>query len=359
MKKFTTLALSSILPLTLFAKDIKLSEKDQKNWDIQTKILKKTETLPLGSYVVEITTPPTLLHTISLPFDAQVLSLNVATYQKVDKGELLATVTGPEWISIQKDTIADAIELRHHQHLAERKQKLCREEIIPKKECTAANAELKTDRIQLSASKALLKSFGASKSIIENLLRTLEIKSKLPIMATSTGTISTLNAQPGKTTDASKALFVIQTEGDLWIESDMPITAALSLKEGETVTLDINGKSYQSQVLQLAPSINAQNQSRHVRFSLKNTKDLLAGMRSEATIVLNQTALRVPKKALIKESGKTILFTKENGIYHDRPVTIIAEDADYYYIKDDTNLHQPVAISSIAILKSMLGAEDE
>lgn len=354
-----TILLMAILPLLVFAKEIKLSPKEENNWKLKTTMLETSTALPLGSFIVEVTTPPTLLHSISLPFNAQVLSLNVATYQSVKKGDLLANVTGTEWTEVQKSAIADAIELRHHRHLAERKNKLCREDIIPKKECVAANAELKTDQIKLAASKAHLQSFGASASMVQTLLKTLEIKSTIPITAPTNGIITTLNARVGKRTGAATALFVIQKKGDLWLESDMPLSSSLALKEGQAVQLHINDTLYESKVLQLSPTVDAQNQSRHVRFSIGENSTLLAGMRTTAKIMLSEKSLRVPKKSVIKEGENSIVFIKKEGAYHDIVVTILSEDNKYYYLKDDAKLHFPLVTTSVAILKSMMGEEDE
>ncbi len=358
MKTFNLLLLT-LLPLSLSAKSITLSPKEKSNWNLQTTIPKISKKLPLGSFIVEVTTPPTLLHSISLPFNAQVLSLNVATYQNVIKGDLLANVTGTEWIEVQQKAIADAIELRHHKHLAERKNRLCREEIIPKKECVAANAELKNDKIKLAASKAHLQSFGASPQMVQNLLKKLEIKTTMPITAPIDGIVITLNAQPGKTTDAANALFVIQKRGALWLESDMPLSSAMKLRKGEKIQLRINGKLYNSKVLQLSPTINKQNQSRHVRFSLPEETPLLAGMRTNAEVIMIEKSLKVPKKSVIKEGGNPIVFIQKDKVYEDVPVTILSEDETHYYLADDDALHYPIVSTSVAILKSMLGEGDE
>jgi len=358
MKTFKILLLT-ILPLTLLAKSLTLTEKEQQNWKLETSTPKSSQTLPLGSFIVEVTTPPTLLHSISLPFNAQVRSLNVATYQSIKKGDLLANVTGTEWIEVQQKAISDAIELRHHRHLAERKNKLCREEIIPKKECVAANAELKNDQIKLAASKAHLQSFGATPQMVRALLKQLKINTDIPIIAPTDGIITTLHAQPGKTTDAANALFVIQKKGALWLESDMPLAKALRLTQGQKVQLRINDTLYKSEVLQLSPTVDMQNQSRHIRFSLTKDSTLLAGMRTNAEVIMIEKSLRVPKKSVIKESGKTIVFVKKEKAYEDVTVNILSEDEKYYYLKDDETLRFPIVNTSVAILKSMLGEEDE
>ena len=86
-------------------------------------------------------TPPSLLHTISLPFEANVKKLNIANCQYVEIGQVLAEVTGKEWISTQQKAIADTLEVTYHEQRVARKNTLCKEEIIPQKECTAANAD--------------------------------------------------------------------------------------------------------------------------------------------------------------------------------------------------------------------------
>ncbi len=341
------------------AKVITLSDKEISTWQIKTATLTTSHEVPLGNFLVEITTPPTMMRTISLPFKAQVVSLNVALYQKVKKGDLLANVTGTEWIEAQQKAIADAIELTHHTHTYERKQRLCKEQIIPQKECIAALAELKTDKIKVSASKALLRSFGASEKIISDLFSKFKIHRIIPITAPTDGTITVLNASLGKSTDPSSALFVIQKEGELWIESDMPNQKTKILKEKQPVILQIEGRSYKSQILQIAPILNSQNQTRHIRFALKKGSDLLPGMRTNAAVILKLTAKKVPKKAVIKLKGKHTLFVKVSNGYKPFEVEIIGEDRKFYYVKTFEELNKSVAVTSVAILKNLAGEHDE
>ncbi len=356
MKKLLIL---SLIPFLMEAKELTLSQKEINTWGIQQSNAKKASMVPLGSFIVEVTTPPTLIQTISLPFEAQVVSLNAALYQNVKKGDLLAKVTGTEWISAQKAAISDAIELRHHSHTAERKNKLCKEEIIPKKECIAANAELRTDRIKVSASKALLKSFGASDKMIEELFKNLKISPYIPLKSPTNGTIIELNAYPGKSTAPSSALFVIQKKGAFWLESDLPLSKTDMLKESQDVLLKIKDKSYDSKVLQIAPTLNQQNQTRHVRFSLPKESDLLPGLRTNATLILKKEALKVPKKAVIKSEGNHIVFIKNANSFENVSVKILGEDNKNYYIQPNDKLKAPIVTSAVAVLKNMLGNSDE
>ena len=358
MKKIILASLITFATLSQ-AKVVTLSPKEIATWQIKTAQLNNSQQVPLGSFLVEVTTPPTMMQTISLPFKAQVVSLNVALYQKVKKGDLLAKVTGTEWIEAQQKAIQDAIELTHHTHTYNRKSRLCKEQIIPQKECIAALAELKTDKIKVSASKALLRSYGASEKIISDLFTKFKIHRTIPITAPTDGTITIMNASLGESTDPSSALFVIQKEGDLWLESDMPNSKTKVLKAKQPVILEIEGKRYDSQVLQIAPILNLQNQTRHVRFALKEGSDLLPGMRTNATVILKLKSKKVPKKAVIKLDGKHTLFVKEEQGYKPVAVEIIGEDKKFYYLKPTKELEKPVVVTSVAILKNLSGEDDE
>ncbi len=352
-----------ILLATLFcfvrAEDVTLTPKQEKNWNIQVAVPERSDSYPLGRIIVEVVTPPTLLHTISLPFEANVQKLNVAKYQQVRKGEVLAEVTGTAWIEVQKKAIADAIEYRHHKHLTERKMMLCKEGIIPQKECKAAHAELETDKIRIAAAKALLESYGADKKSIETLFKHLKIVSTLKVKSDVSGSIIALNATPGKSTSPSDALFVIKQKGPLWIEANIEALRTLKLQEGERVRFSMADKMFESRVLQLSDVINRENQTRRVRFSVPEDIYLASGLMLSADLIIFGDVLKLKKSAVIKEGGTQIVFVKTEFGFRAIPVEVMAEDDTYYYIKPSPFLRGKVAVNSLAILKNLLGGNDE
>ena len=356
MKKSILLALLISL---VDAKPITLSPQQSQDWHIQTATPKRSKTLAIGEFIAEVTTPPQLLHTISLPFEAQIKKLSVATYDDIKKGQLLAEVTGRDWIELQKQFISDAIELKHHGHIAERKNKLCQEEIIPQKECTAANAEYRADTIKVSASKALLRGYGASETIINDLFDKLKITQTLQVRADVSGKLLQLNVRSGKRTNPSDALFVIQKKGALWLEVEMLAKKAMRLADGQRVKIHFNHGVFESKILLHAPMINVENQTQGVRFALPNSPKFLSGMRDTAQIFVHKETLKVTKKSIISDGSEDILFLQTPKGFESMAVTILGEDEAYYYLEDHPKLHAPIAISSIAILKSLMEESDE
>ncbi len=353
------LLLLTLFTCTINAQDIVLTPEQEANWQIKVEVPQSSQKLPLGEFIAEVVTPPTLLHTISLPFEANVKKLHVANYQKVSKDQILADVTGTEWIETQQKAIADAIEFKHHEHLTERKNMLCKEEIIPQKECVAANAELAADKIKVAASKALLKSYGASDEMISALFKNLTLSQTIQLRSAVDGRIVHLHATPGKSTSPSDALFIIQQEGSLWLESAIEAKRTQGLEEGQKVQITLDNHTFDTSILQLSPVINPENQTRQIRFLVPSDIKIFSGLRTNAKITLKQKSLKIEKKSVIKEGDKQIVFVKTKKGYNSVAIEILAEDNRHYYIKPSTLLQNKIAVNSLAVLKNMLGGDDE
>jgi len=353
------LLLLVLLASVMNAKEIQMTSEQEENWQIKVEMPQSSKRIPLGEFITEVVTPPSLLHIISLPFEANVKKLNVAKYQKVTKGFVLAEVTGTEWIAIQQKAIADAIEFRHHTHLTQRKSMLCKEEIIPQKECVAANAELETDKIKVAASKALLKSYGASNETIITLFKDLELSPTMEIKSRVDGHVVELNAAPGKSTNPGDALFIIQEKGSLWLESNIEAQLTENLYKGQEVQITLANKTFNTTILQISPVINPENQTRQIRFSVPSDINIFSGLRSSAKFTILRESLKVQKTSVIKEGGTQIVFIKTKEGFTAVPVKVLAEDNRHYFIEASDRLRNNIAINSIAILKNMLGDNNE
>jgi multidrug efflux pump subunit AcrA (membrane-fusion protein) len=354
------LILLTLCTLALNAKNVILTAEQEENWKIKSELPESSNSLPLGDFIVEVVTPPMLLHTISLPFEANIQRLHVANLQAVTQGDILADVTGKDWIETQQKAISDAIELKHNENLLKRKSVLCKEEVIPQKECLAFQAELQTMKVKVAASRALLKSYGASDDMLSRLLKDLVIFQTIPVRSTVDGHIVKLNATPGKSVNPSDALFVIQKKGQLWIESAIETERTQSLNEGEKVNIVLDGQTFDTTILQLSPVINPENQTRSIRFLVPSDVNIFAGQRSNAKVILPQECLKIKKNAVIKIDEDQIVFTKNKTGYTAVPVKILAEDEMYYFIKVSADLkNSKIAVSSVAVLKNMMGSDDE
>ena len=85
-----TILLLTLFTFTIQAGDLILTPEQKDNWQIKVQAPISSQKLPLGEFIAKVVTPPSLLHSISLPFEANVKKLNVANYQYVKEGQVLA-----------------------------------------------------------------------------------------------------------------------------------------------------------------------------------------------------------------------------------------------------------------------------
>ena len=353
MKKLLILLIP--FTLTLTAKDITLTPLQEQNWQIEVQKPKQVSKIPLGEFVTKVVTPPTLLHTISLPFEANIKKLNIAKYQEVKVGDILVHLTSSQWLLAQQEAIANTIELRHQESISKRKNMLCKEEIIPQKECVTANSELNIAKIKVSSSKALLRSYGADEKIISELFEHLKLSPIIKLKSSVDGRVINLKATTGKSTSPSDAIFVIQQKGSLWLESSIEAKRTIGLYEGQKVEISLENVTFDTTIIQLSPIINPRNQTRVVRFLLPLDIELFSGLQTNATIKLSRDTLQIDKTAVIKDGKKQIVFVKNPNGYSSLEIEILAEDDTHYFVKPSALLKNEIAISSLAILKNMLG----
>lgn len=353
------LLLSIVLTCSIYAEQIQMTSEQKKNWNINVEVPEVSKSYPFGEFIAHAVTPPALLNTISLPFEANVKKLYVAKYQRVKEGDVLAEVTGTKWIEVQQKAISEAIEYKHHAHLTERKNMLCKEDIIPQKECVAANAELEADKIRVVASKALLKGYGASESMIDALFLKLEMTNTIKITSSVNGSIIELGATPGKSTNPDDALFVIKQEGALWLEANIEADRTAKLHEGQLVEIMLNGEKFKTNVLQISPIINPENQTRQVRFLVPIETNMSAGFIGSAKLTLFDDVLKVKKDSVIKQGTTQIVFVKNKEGFVAVPVKVLSEGDRYYYLQKSPRLNSEIAMNSLAILKNLLGGSDE
>jgi cobalt-zinc-cadmium efflux system membrane fusion protein len=356
MKKMVILTL--LLSATLFG-DLTLTQEQERNWQIKTATPKEVTHIPLGEYMMSVTTPAKLLHTISLPYEATITTLNKVNFESVKKGELLAELSSPSWIEAQKEMIDNYIELMHNENEAQRKSKLYKEQIIAQKETFLADMEVKKSKLKLASSKTLLKTYGADDEKIKILLRDLVILPTIELRSPIKGVLLEVNIKSGTNISPSNSLFVIKADGENSLDSELPKHFANKLSRSQDVIITIDGKEIRSKVLLLSNSLNPTNQSRYVRFSLNKESDLLAGLRTKATLFIEKKALMINKKALLQDEKGSFVFIKEEQRYRTIRVDLISENDQVCYLEYNKDLENQIAISANSILQNMLQQGEE
>lgn len=345
-----------IFALSLMA-DITFTPQEEKNWQIQSAKAKEITYVPLDIYMMQVTTPPKLLHTTSVAYEARVVQLHKTEFEHVKKGELLATLSSQHWIEAQKEAIDTWIELSYSKNEADRKVQLCKEEIIAQKECLIADENMKRGTIKLQASKALLRSYGATDEMMQKLFNELTIFPNIELRSLVKGVVLQTDIQVGKNISPSSALFVIKTDGENWLEADIPQAVAKTMQPLQDVILRVGADEIKSKILLMSPTMHSVNQTRYIRFSLPKEANLVAGLRTKVELSVAKRAFVIDKKALIRQDNESIVFIKKGQTYSALRVDVLAENREVCYLEYKEELKELIAVTATSILQNRLNEE--
>ncbi len=223
--------------------------------DVQQNVGIRTALVETGSLSSEIRVPATLTwdlrqeSVVSARVDGIVSRLNIkAPYDRVRRGQSLATVLAPMWSS----AIAESAALSH---------------------ATSADA-----RSLQAASRQRLHVLGLSGSSASG-------NGGVVLRSPSDGVVSEVLVREGQTTMAGTPMFRINGTRTLWLEADIPQAGTAGILSGTKVTATVSavpGRTFDGEVETLLPQIEAATRTQRARIVLHNDEGLLVpGMFAE------------------------------------------------------------------------------
>jgi Cu(I)/Ag(I) efflux system membrane fusion protein len=220
-----------------------------------------------------------------------------AVFDPVQRGQVLAMVYVPDWIAAQEE------------YLSVRKMKGDR-----------------LDDLKSGARQRMLLA-GMNDAQVRLVESTGKIQTNIPIIAPTSGIITELNVREGDTISMGTPLLKITGLDTVWLNAEIPESAASQARVGSTV--EVTTTAYPNQplrgkVAQLLPSVNAATRTLIARVTLANPHhSLLPGMFAQVRIehAHNSDTLLVPSEAVIVTGTRSLVFVVQSD-GHFAPVDV-------------------------------------
>ena len=236
------------------------------------------------------------------------------TGQKVQKGQVLATIFSPELVTAQKELL-EAIKYKDSNpqfHLAARNK---------------------------------LKLWMFSKNQIDAIEQTGEVQFYSNILSPANGTVTKRNIAQGDHVMEGMSMFQIISLNHLWVEfdayeSDMPW---IKLRADIDISLkSIPGKVFKSKVAFIDPLLDVNTRTTIIRAELDNNAEKLRpGMFAQASIksmLSNKEVILVPKSAVLWTGKNAVVYIKEDHgesyVFHYREITLGEDTGTHYVVVD-------------------------
>jgi cobalt-zinc-cadmium efflux system membrane fusion protein len=238
-----------------------------------------------------------------------VKSLTIQPGNTVKKGEVLATISNPEFIRVQEEYLGIAPKITLSELDVKRQEELNAGNAGALKNLQAAQAELRSLKAQQASLDQQIRLMGLNPLSLNNgkLVSVLSVRSPI------NGVVSTVGAKIGSYIDVNTIVAEIVDNSQLHLDLFVYEKDLSKLKNNQTIhfTLTNNpGKEYDAQIYSLGSSFEGESKAVTVHARVQGDKTgLIDGMTITAAISLEKaTVPAVPSDAIVTISGQDFIF---------------------------------------------------
>lgn len=262
----------------------------------------------------KIDVPPQKMLSISVPMGGYLQSTKLLPGMRVQKGEVLAIVSGEQYIQLQQDYLMAKEKMILLELDFKRQRDLALSQSASQKTLQQATTEYNSQQVLVQSLAQKLKWVGISPEALskDNISPTITIKSSL------SGYVTAVYVNIGKYLNPSDVLFEIMSTDDIHLamtvyEKDIPF-----LKEGQEVIAHTNEQpevKHRCSIILIGREISeSRSVEVHCHF-MKEAVHLLPGTYMNAEIkVKKQMATVLPDEAIVQYNNKNYVFVQTDSL---------------------------------------------
>ena len=253
--------------------------------------------------------PPQQMVSVSVNMGGFLKKTELLQGMRVKKGQLIATIENPDFVTIQQDYLDAKSQLEYAKADYERQQELAKENINAQKTLQQAKAAFQSLQAKTNALKERIKVVGLNLAAVEQ----GNIQSTVNLYAPISGFVTQVNANIGKYINPTDVLFeIVDTEhlhAELTIfEKDVP-----RLQIGQRVRFILANETTEriANVYLIGREISSDRTVRIHCHIEKEDIHLLPGMYLKAIVETGQQKVpALPDEAIIDYQGQKYIFIK-------------------------------------------------
>jgi cobalt-zinc-cadmium efflux system membrane fusion protein len=272
---------------------------------------------------------------VSPPFSGVVSSVLVLEGQAVRAGQTLAVMASREAAQAAADRGQAAAELKVAQAEAARAAKLVEAGVAAASRLEQADARLQAAKV-LAASRVAAGA-GASASG-QYLLR-----------APFAGRVAAVQAQAGEGLQALNTAFVIDKDGPIQVQANLPAAFAGQVKPGDPARVE----GAPAKVVAVGSVIDPKSRSIVLRVETDARVGFIAGRATTVQVLTpGQGLLEIPRAAVVQVRGKPSVFVASGETFRPFPVEVAAWSGDKAVLRAALKAGVQVAIAGVSELQS-------
>ncbi|NEW79746.1 MAG: efflux RND transporter periplasmic adaptor subunit [Gelidibacter sp.] len=257
--------------------------------------------------------PPQNRASVSAIVGGRVQSIAVIEGDYVKKGQVLAQLNNPEFITIQREYLSAKNNIVFLEKDYQRKKELLKDGITSAKSFQQAEAAYNEGKSTLNAAKSMLQLMDISVSGLEN----GRIIAAVPVVSPINGVVQNIDINIGKFVASEQKMFEIIDNEFLHLGLKVFEKDIEKVKIGQKITFSLTtrpDKIYEAEIFALGKAFDMNTRAVLVHAKIIGTHEgLLTGMFVEARIVTSSKEVRaLPNEAFINEKGLDYVFVQKS-----------------------------------------------
>ena len=242
-------------------------------------------------------------------FGGVIKSLNVEIGDFVRKGQVIATISNPQFIQLQEEYLSINSRIEFAEQEVARQRELNEGNAGAKKNLQSATTELNTLRTRKASLQQQIQMMGINPASLSN----SNLKSSLVVTSPISGTVSNVFAKIGSYVDVSSPIAEIIKNTALHLdlqvyEKDIPL-----IKIGQKIDFVVTNnpnKTYSAEVYSIGSSFSGESKTIAVHSKITGDKaGLIDGMSITGMVSLDDVlSTAVPNDAIVNADGKYYIF---------------------------------------------------
>jgi len=279
-------------------------------------------------------------------FGGIIKTLNVQVGDVVKKGQVIATISNPQFIQLQEEYLNAKNESEFAEQELKRQNELNDGNVGARKNLQKATADLNSLRTRKASLYQQIQLMGINPNTISN----ANLKASLIITSPLSGIISEVYAKIGSYVDVSFPIAeVVENKAlhlDLQVyEKDLPM-----IKVGQKIDFVITNnpnKTYKAQVFNIGSSFNNSTKTIAVHSMVIDDKTgLIDGMNINGLVYLNNIlTTAVPVDAIVNADGKYYIF-------------VLKQPEPHIHNEEDAHVHEEVDGIQLEKIEVITGATE-
>lgn len=344
----------------LFAADlINMSALQQKNLGVKTIALQASNNGAGQAYPAEVVVPVDQIRAVSTAYAGLISQLTVTAGQTVKRGQVLAQISSPALITMQREYLQSQSQLRLAKQSLDRDTALFKDGIVAEKRLQASQSAYSETQAQQNEQRQLLKMSGVSESAVKSLQNKGSFQNGIALTAPISGMVLEVMVAQGQRVDSSMPLIKIAQLNPLWVEVHVPLIDIKKSNIQKGALVNVKGIDASGKVIAMLPSMRAQDQTAIVRTAIyQGANNLFPNQMVDAMIapvasaMTNETSFNIPTAALVNHQAQHIVFVQTATGFDAREVSIISTQGNLSTVTGAFKGAEKIALSGTAAIKA-------